>query len=125
MGAASPKIKSRWTHASYKSKCFSTQLSNNRTSESNRLTFDGFSRKNLREKACLQHGDLAGELVSLGNLLGGKATALMTLQALIQLTFRDFLNLAQEFVRNIADFVATAQFVFQMGHKAGRHFRVG
>ena len=60
-----------------------------------------------------------------GSLLGGKAIALMALQALVQLAFLNLLNLAQEFMRNIADLVATAQFVFQMGHKAGGHFRVG
>ena len=60
-----------------------------------------------------------------GDLPGGKATALMTFQALAQLAFRNLLNLAQKFVRNLADLVATAQFLFQMGHKAGGHFRVG
>ena len=58
-------------------------------------------------------------------LLGRKAIALMALQALVQLAFRNLLNLAQEFMRNLANLVAITQFVFQMGHKAGGHFRVG
>ena len=73
----------------------------------------------------IQFDHLTGWPAIFGGLQGGKTISLMALQALVQLTFGNFLDLAQELMRNITDFVATAQFVFQMSQKTSRHFCIG